>query len=54
MVSAWVLMRAFAAGCTAVTDVGAFKEPVIRNAHRTLTLICLTLGLLVARIVVIA
>ncbi|MGI4732514.1 MAG: APC family permease [Janthinobacterium lividum] len=55
--SAWLLMRAFAAGCTAMTGVeavsngvGAFREPVVRNAHRTLTVICLSLGLLLAGI----
>ena len=54
-------MRAFAAGCTAMTGVeavsngvGAFKEPVIKNAHRTLTVICLTLGLLLAGIAAVA
>lgn len=51
----WLLMRAFASGCTAMTGVeavsnavGAFKPPVTRRAHQTLTVICLTLGLLLA------
>jgi amino acid transporter len=42
----WLLMRAFASGCTAMTGVEAvsngvpvFKEPTIRNAERTLTII---------------
>ena len=53
--SLWLLLRAFAAGCTAMTGVeavsngvGAFKAPVIRQAHVTLTVICLVLGLLLA------
>ena len=56
-----ILMRAFASGCTAMTGVeavsngvGAFKEPVIGQAHRTLTLICLVLGLLLAGVAVLA
>ncbi len=60
-VGLWVMLRAFAAGCTAMTGVeavsngvGAFKEPVIKNAHRTLTVICLTLGLLLAGIAAVA
>ena len=60
-VGIWVLVRAFAAGCTAMTGVeavsngvGAFREPVVANAHRTLTVICLTLGLLLAGIAVVA
>ena len=49
----WLLLRAFAAGCTAMTGVeavsngvGAFKEPTIKYAHRTLSIICGVLGLL--------
>lgn len=60
-VSLWLLLRAFAAGCTAMTGieavsngVGAFREPVVREAHRTLSIICLALGLLLAGIAVIA
>ncbi len=60
-VGLWLLLRAFAAGCTAMTGVeavsngvGAFKEPVVPNAHRTLTVICLTLGLLLAGIAAVA
>jgi amino acid transporter len=44
--SLWLLMRAFASGCTAMTGVEAvsngvpvFKAPTIRNAERTLTII---------------
>ncbi|WP_217430296.1 APC family permease [Sphingomonas bacterium] len=57
----WLLMRAFAAGCTAMTGVeavsngvNALKEPVVKQAHRTLTAICLVLGLLLAGIAVVA
>lgn len=60
-VGLWLLMRAFAAGCTAMTGVeavsngvNALKEPVVREAHRTLTAICLILGLLLAGIAVVA
>jgi len=54
---AWLLIRAFAAGCTAMTGVeavsngvNAFREPVVDQARRTLTVICLVLGLLLAGI----
>ncbi|SEM57718.1 amino acid/polyamine/organocation transporter, APC superfamily [Sphingomonas gellani] len=57
----WLLMHAFASGCTAMTGVeavsngvGAFKEPVVRNAHATLTVICVSLGLLLAGIAAVA
>ncbi len=60
-VGLWLLLRAFASGCTAMTGVeavsngvGAFKTPVVGQAHRTLTVICVTLGLLLAGIAVIA
>lgn len=60
-ISVWLFMRAFASGCTAMTGVeavsngvGAFKEPVVAQAHRTLTLICLVLGLLLAGIATVA
>ena len=60
-VGIWLLLRAFAAGCTAMTGVeavsngvGAFREPVVREAHRTLTVICAALGLLLAGIAVVA
>ena len=53
----WLLLRAFAAGCTAMTGVeavsngvGAFREPRVRNAHGTLTAIVVVLGLLLAGI----
>ncbi|HEX8525056.1 MAG TPA: APC family permease [Tepidisphaeraceae bacterium] len=55
--SLWILMRAFASGCTAMTGVEAvsngitaFKEPAVANARRTLTAICAILGLLLAGI----
>ncbi len=45
-VGAWVLLRAFASGCTAMTGVEAvsngvqaFREPVVPAAHRALTVI---------------
>jgi amino acid transporter len=45
-ISLWLFLKAFAAGCTAMTGVEAvsngvqaFKEPVIDSARRTLTLI---------------
>ncbi|UYY58481.1 APC family permease [Sphingomonas sp. S2-65] len=59
--SLWLLLRAFAAGCTAMTGVeavangvDAFKEPVVRQARATLTVICLSLGLLLIGIAVVA
>jgi amino acid transporter len=49
----WLLMKSFAAGCTAMTGieavsngVQAFKEPVVNAARRTLTLITATLVIL--------
>ena len=57
----WLFMRAFASGCTAMTGVeavsngvGSFKQPVVDHAHRTLTIICLVLGLLLAGIAAVA
>lgn len=51
--SVWLLLRAFANGCTAMTGVEAvsngiplFRKPTVRNAHRTLTVIVVILGLL--------
>ncbi len=56
-VTLWILMRAFASGCTAMTGVeavsngvGAFKEPKIVFAHRTLTAIVVILALLLVGI----
>ncbi len=52
-VSAWLIARAFASGCTAMTGVEAvsngvpiFAEPATKRARGTLTIICATLGLL--------
>lgn len=52
-ITLWLLLRAFASGCTAMTGVeavsngvGAFKEPAVRRAHRTLTAIVALLALL--------
>ncbi len=59
--STWLLLRAFAAGCTAMTGVeavsngvGAFREPRTRHAHRTLTAIVAILGLLLLGIASLA
>jgi amino acid transporter len=60
-VTLWLLLRAFAAGCTAMTGIEAvsngvssFKEPVVKRAHHTLGAICLALGLLLAGIAYLA
>ncbi len=52
-VSGWLLLRSFASGCTAMTGVeavsngvGDFKEPTVKNAHRTLGLIVAILAIL--------
>jgi hypothetical protein len=54
-VTLWLLLRAFASGCTAMTGVeavsngvSAFRDPAVKHAHRTLTGIVLILGLLLA------
>ncbi len=56
-VGLWLLMRSFAAGCTAMTGVeavsngvAAFREPRVATAHRTLTAIVGTLAVLLAGI----
>jgi amino acid transporter len=56
-VSVWLLLRAFASGCTAMTGVeavsngmSAFREPAVKYGHRTLTAIVVTLGLLLIAI----
>ena len=53
--SAWLLMRAFASGCTAMTGVeavsngvAAFREPAVAHARRTLTAIIAVLAVLLA------
>ena len=57
----WLVLRAFAAGCTAMTGVeavsngvGAFKEPRVKHAHQTLAAICGVLGLLLVGIAYLA
>ena len=57
----WLVLRAFASGCTAMTGVeavsngvSAFKAPSVRYAHRTLTVIVVVLALLLAGIAVVA
>jgi amino acid transporter len=59
--SLWLLMRAFASGCTAMTGVEAvsngvpiFRAPTIRNAERTLTAIIAILVLLLAGIALLS
>ena len=60
-VTLWLVLRAFAAGCTAMTGVeavsngvGAFKNPAVKYAHRTLVAICVVLGLLLLGIAYLA
>jgi amino acid transporter len=55
--SFWILMRAFASGCTAMTGVEAvsngvtaFKEPAVVHARKTLTAIIAILGVMLAGI----
>jgi amino acid transporter len=55
--SLWLILRSFAAGCTAMTGVeavsngvSAFREPRVRRAHHALGAICGFLGLLLAGI----
>jgi amino acid transporter len=52
-VSSWVLLKAFASGCTAMTGVEAvsngvtaFREPVVQTARRTLTTIITLLAIM--------
>jgi amino acid transporter len=56
-VSLWLLLRAFASGCTAMTGVeavsngvNAFREPVVKSAQRTLTVVIALLVILLAGI----
>jgi amino acid transporter len=60
-VTMWLLLRAFASGCTAMTGVeavsngvNAFAEPKVRHAHGTLTAIVVILGLLLLGIAHVA
>jgi len=55
--SVWLIVRAFASGCAAMTGVEAvsngvqaFSEPVVRTAQRTLTVIIIILMVLLAGI----
>ncbi|HJS90219.1 MAG TPA: APC family permease [Steroidobacteraceae bacterium] len=55
--TAWLLLRAFASGCTAMTGVeavsdgmSAFREPPVRHGRVTLAVICAILGVLLAGI----
>jgi amino acid transporter len=55
--SIWLILRAFASGCTAMTGVeavsngvSAFREPIVKNAHRTLSVIVLALAILLGAI----
>ena len=56
-VSVWLLLQVFSNGCTAMTGVEAvsngvraFREPTVRNAQRTLTVIIALLAILLAGI----
>ena len=56
-VSYWLLLKVFASGCTALTGVEAvsngvkaFREPAVKNAQRTLTVIIFLLAVLLAGI----
>jgi amino acid transporter len=56
-VTYWLLLKAFASGCTALTGVEAvsngvkaFREPAVKNAQRTLTVIIVVLAVLLAGI----
>lgn len=58
--SLWLLIKAYASGCTALTGVeavsngvGAFREDRTTNARRTLGLIILALGIMLAGIAVL-
>lgn len=60
-VTLWLLLRAFASGCTAMTGVeavsngvNAFAEPQVRHAHGTLAAIVVILGLLLLGIAHVA
>ena len=55
--SYWLLLKVFSSGCTALTGVEAvsngvkaFREPEVKNAQRTLTIIIFILALLLAGI----
>jgi amino acid transporter len=56
-VTYWLLLKAFASGCAAITGVEAvsngvkaFRDPAVKNAQRTLTVIIFVLAVLLAGI----
>ncbi len=60
-VTLWLLLRAFASGCTAMTGVeavsngvSAFRDPPVKHAHGTLSAIVVILGLLLLGIAYLA
>lgn len=60
-VTLWLLLRAFASGCTAMTGVeavsngmSAFRDPAVKHGHRTLTAICGILGALLVGVAYLA
>ena len=60
-VGLWLLLRAFASGCTAMTGVeavsngvDAFREPHVTNARRTLAAIVVTLAILLGGVAYLA
>lgn len=60
-VGMWILLRSFASGCTAMTGVeavsngvGAFREPAVKNANRTLTIIVIVLAILLGGVALLA
>jgi amino acid transporter len=60
-IGTWWLIRAFASGCTAMTGVeavsngiSAFRDPAVRNAERTLTVIVASLAALLGGIAFLA
>jgi amino acid transporter len=60
-VGLWIVLRAFAGGCTAMTGVeavsngvGAFAEPTVPHAHRTLSTIVAVLTILLLGIATLA
>lgn len=60
-ISAWLILKAFASGCSAMTGVEAvsngvmaFREPTVRNARRTLTIIVVVLAVLLIGIALLA
>lgn len=60
-VTLWLLLRAFASGCTAMTGVeavsdgvSAFRAPAVKHAHATLSAIVVILGVLLVGIAFLA